>query len=214
MKTLIYLSFTLIILVSCDKIIDKEITVSGIALSAVDQTPLANQTVILKELKSTYPGVDVIVLDEAITDNYGKFSFDFPIKKRNKYSYEIELIYDDKQFVENWYATGGQSRILLNKDNQNELELSLVPIATLIYKLKNQHQSKQIVFYIENEGDSDLIFGGENRFFTDTFLLSNPIRSGQILLRQEVTDSADNLIITKYVFDLEHKEVKELTVVY
>lgn len=156
MKNLVLIVVTLsaIAFTACEKLSTKKTVTANVQV--IDLTTgagMPNRTVILKELKSTLPGVDITVIDEATTDANGNCIFEFDAKKASRYKYEVEFIYGGNEMYSppqvNGFKYYQEDRASVEKNLINEVILNVVPSAKLkLYYFNNTPASELDVFYV------------------------------------------------------------------
>lgn len=151
---LIIVIINIIAFTACEKLSTKKaVTAKVQVIDLTTGAGMPNRTVILKELKSTLPGVDVTVIDEATTDADGNCTFEFDAKKASKYKYEVEFIYGGNELFNpgqyNGYKYAQVDRKIIDINTDTAFKLDIVPAAVLklnYYNLSPSNDSDN--FYV------------------------------------------------------------------
>lgn len=216
MKTAILsLILLLILFSSCEKLsTTKNVTLNIMVRDTFELKGISGQTVRLKELKSTFPGVEVHEIESKITDENGTCTFNFEMKKGSKFNYECDLEFDEKKYLNSWYKdyySSTTSKII--KEEDVEVIFTLLPKSTIVFELKNSSGTEEIQIYMD-EPSMRVPFGFYNLSPNEELQKSKGSRSGKIKFSYFLLNN--NLIVDSTFFEIEldPQEEKHIQITY
>lgn len=212
---LIIVIINIIAFTACEKLsTTKNVTLNIIVRDTFELKGISGQTVRLKELKSTFPGVEVNEIESEVSNANGTCTFSFEMKKGSKYNYECELQFDENNYLNSWYKDYYTSKIIrLNKEENDEIIFTLIPKSTIVFELKNLSGAEEIQIYMD-EPTMRVPFGFYNLSPNEELLKSKGSRSGKIKFSYFLLNN--NLILDSTFFEVElsPQEEKHIHITY